>query len=146
MAKKRKVGRPRKEKDRFEPWQFGRAAAIVAAYEEARKRGEKHSVAVQEAAKQVKRQKPYVNVSESEVRRILAEFRPKTGGTTVLFEEVAPSEADLERRRWITTQIPEDSRLAISGRKGQQGKTGVTYKLRLGKRTEFPRHNRKSSD
>ena len=43
---KRRKGRPRKKEDSIEFWQFARAARVMCAYDEARERGDKHSVAV----------------------------------------------------------------------------------------------------
>ena len=39
-------GRPRKQKDTIESWQFGRVAMALPAYDEARTKGDKHSAAV----------------------------------------------------------------------------------------------------
>jgi len=46
---KRWKGRPRKKEDSIEFWQFARAARVMSAYDEARERGDKHSVAVRSA-------------------------------------------------------------------------------------------------
>jgi len=45
MEKKGK-GRPRQAKNMIQFWQFARAARVMCAYDEARERGDKHSVAV----------------------------------------------------------------------------------------------------
>jgi hypothetical protein len=45
MEKKGK-GRPRQAKNAIQFWQFARAARVMCAYDEARERGDKHSVAV----------------------------------------------------------------------------------------------------
>ena len=47
--KKKSKGRPRKVADSMQPWQFGRAGRGMAAYDEAREKGEKHSAAVRYA-------------------------------------------------------------------------------------------------
>ena len=49
-----KRGRPRREQDTIECWRSARGAMDTYAYDEARERGEKHSVAVREAVKSVK--------------------------------------------------------------------------------------------
>ena len=71
IAKKPR-GRPRNEKDRIKSWQFGRVAMILCAYDEARRRGDKHSVAVKDAVDSIRQHSPELSISESEVRRTLA--------------------------------------------------------------------------
>lgn len=77
---KRQRGRPRKERDRIDPWRFTRASLAVCAYDEARGRGEKHSVAITEAVDFVKRRRPEMKISKTEVKRVLASLRPRNAG------------------------------------------------------------------
>src|SRR5437016_4283629 len=66
---KRQRGRPKKKEGSIEPWQFGRLAKITSAYDEARRIGEKHSVAVREAVDSLRRSNPEMPISEAEVKR-----------------------------------------------------------------------------
>ena len=72
---KKTRGRPKKEEGREEFWRFVRAGMIVYAYNEARKRKQKHSAAVGEAVAYVRQHRPEMPVSETVVKRTLATFR-----------------------------------------------------------------------
>jgi hypothetical protein len=60
---------------------------ILSAYDRARRRGEKHSAAIAEVVLTVKAAWPEMRISETEVRRVLAEFRPKLGEVAVTVTE-----------------------------------------------------------
>lgn len=75
-------GRPRNGKKPV--WILERVILAVYAYGEARKLGEKHSVAVTEAVKYIRATAPAMRVSETEVKRIMAAWRPR-GSPTCLF-------------------------------------------------------------
>ena len=53
-----------------------RAGIVMAVYDEARQNDQKHSVAVRQAVEFVKQNYPALRISETAVRRILAEWRP----------------------------------------------------------------------
>ena len=74
---KRPRGRPKKEKGREEFWRFVRTGIIISEYDEARKSGQKHSVAVTQAVAYLKQHQPEMPVSETVVKRMLATFRPR---------------------------------------------------------------------
>jgi hypothetical protein len=63
---------------------------VLLAYEHARSGGEKHSSAVTEAIAAVKRFHPDMKVSETEVKRILAELRPKDAPIVARVTEKPP--------------------------------------------------------
>jgi hypothetical protein len=102
---KRLRGRPKKKDDSIEVWQFGRAAIVVSAYDEARKKGEKHSAAVRDAVDAVRRRNPKVPISETGVKRILSTYRPRGSGTILHFDRSALSEEDIKKHRWFREQI-----------------------------------------
>ena len=54
-----------------------RDLTIVWSYNESRRVGEKHAIAVASAATQVRDQYPGMRVSETEVKRVLAKYQPK---------------------------------------------------------------------
>jgi hypothetical protein len=140
-------GRPRKEKDTIEPWQFGRAAIGTCAYDEARARGEKHSAAITETVGFVKQHSPEVHISETEVRRILARYRPRGSQTILRFTRKILSEDEIKTLRWCHEQLT-----ALQGRKGLklevppnfdlgQKRTAITFSI--AERPNYPRHNHK---
>jgi hypothetical protein len=72
----KKPGRPRKNGE--QPlWMLERDTVAVYAYDEARKAGEKHSVAISEAVKFIRDTNPGMPISETEVKRTLAHWRSK---------------------------------------------------------------------
>jgi hypothetical protein len=78
----KKAGRPRK--NGLQPiWVLHRETLALFAYERARKAGEKHCVAVSEAVKYIRQTAPRMRISETEVKRIVAYWRPK-GSTRCL--------------------------------------------------------------
>jgi len=63
---------------------INRSTVVVYGYDEARKRGEKHLTALQEAVACVRKEFPGMPISETEVRRVLAKWRPRGKEHTVL--------------------------------------------------------------
>jgi hypothetical protein len=144
---KQRRGRPQKKKDSVEPWQFARTAQVTCAYDEARERGEKHSVAVREAVEFVKRRNPEMPISETEVRRILASCRPRGSRTVLRFERKNLTEEELNRHRWILEQVALLQRkkgLKVELPKIEQLTKMISFlTIRLAERPDYPRHNRK---
>ena len=147
---KRPRGRPRKKQDSIEFWRFARAGIVISAYDEAREKGEKHSVAVRYALDSLRQRSPGMPISETEVRRILSTFRPRGSGTILRFERSTLSEEDIKKHQWIREQIA-----ALQKEKGitlpQLPACGETRRrekfiIRLSKRPDYPRHNRKASN
>jgi hypothetical protein len=78
----KKAGRPRK--NGLQPiWVLQRETLALFAYERAREAGEKHCVAVSEAVKYIRQTAPRMRISETEVKRIVAYWRPR-GSTRCL--------------------------------------------------------------
>ncbi len=145
--KKRKRGRPRKKEDTIQPWQFARAALAMCAYDEARAKGEKHSVAVAQATYFVKKRHPEMRISETEVKRILATWRPRNVGTILRFERSVLTEEKIKKFRWIREQLA-----TLQGKRGlilpvppnyDQGPSFAAFTIRFAERPNYPRHNRK---
>jgi hypothetical protein len=85
-----KVGRP--SKNGLQPmWVLQRVTLAVFAYERARESGEKHSVAVTEAVKYIRQTAPRMRISETEVKRIVAYWRPKGSTKCLRVSEPEPS-------------------------------------------------------
>jgi hypothetical protein len=116
----RGTGRPRKEKDKIEPWQFTRASLAMCAYDEARGRDEKHSVAVADAVGFVKQRHPEMKISEAEVRRVLASLRPRNAGTILRVEQPIPTEQETEKWRWIRKRLAALNLTALRRRSHQR--------------------------
>jgi len=131
----------------MEPRQFGRAAIVMSAYDEARRNGEKHSIAVRYAVDFFKGRSSHMRISETEVKRILSTFRPRGSGAILLFERSTLSEEDIKRSSWIRAQIP-----ALEGGKGinlpqlpiyDETRSREKFTIRFSERPDYPRHNRK---
>jgi len=73
------------------------AAIVQAAYDEAREMSEKHSVAVRDAVDAVRRRNPEVPISETGVKCILSNFRPRRSGTIFRFERSLLSEEEIKK-------------------------------------------------
>jgi hypothetical protein len=145
---KKPRGRPRKIKDSVEPWQFGRLARVTSAYDEARARGEKHSVAVRCTVDTLRLCRPKMRISETGVKRILSTYRPRGSGTILLFERSVMSEGDIQKHRWIREQIA-----ALREKEGitlpplpayDETRRREKFAIRFAARPDYPRHNRKT--
>jgi hypothetical protein len=133
------AGRPRKN-GRKEPYQFVRALEIYDAYQSARKRGEKHSIAVREAARV-----PRFHASESEVRRVLAEFRSVRHSDELNVDSYVRSDADIARHRFLMSQVPEDRKSQPTLREPtDETRPKVGFRFGFVNRTKYPRFNAKS--
>jgi len=84
-----KVGRPKK--NGLQPiWVLERLALVLFAYERARGAGEKHSVAITETVRYVRVTAPLMRISETEVKRILAYWRPRGVTKCLLINKPGP--------------------------------------------------------
>lgn len=147
-TKKKKKGRPRKEEGRIEPWQFTRENLAMCGYDEARTRGEKHSVAVAEAVSFVKQFHPGMSISESEVRRILALRRPRTALTILRIERSVPTEQEIEKwtyfKKCLAASRGPDGPALPPTPEARPPKSPMIFKIRSGERPDYPRSNRKN--
>lgn len=145
---KRRRGRPRKKEDSIEFWQFARAARVMCAYDEARERGDKHSVGVGDAVEHLKQSNPGMPISQTEVKRILAVWRPRNAGTILRFERKVMTEEDIKRhwlileefaklqeKKGLTSEVPTNHKLT---------RPIVSFAFRFAERPNYPRHNRKT--
>jgi len=86
-------------------------------------------------------------ISETEVKRILAEFRSRKSKTILLFERSTLTEEDLAKFRWIQEQLaalPQMKGLRLPAPSDvTPPKSVTTFKIRFGERPNYPRHNRK---
>ena len=102
---KKQRGRPRKKENTIECWQFGRAAMVMCAYDEARGKGDKHSVAVRDTVDLVKQRHPEMPISQTEVKRVLATWRPRDRQTIYRFKRSSLTEEDIKLNRLIREQL-----------------------------------------
>jgi hypothetical protein len=143
----KKRGRPPKN-GVVGPERFLRALKVIHAYSKAREEGQKHSAAVKEAVEFVRQLDPKKSISETEVKRVLAEFRPRDSQVALTAEFLVLEGKDTAGRRSFLTQNPE---LA-----GTKSATKLTYKnlrkplksFKFGfrRRPNYTRHNAKTSN
>jgi hypothetical protein len=89
-----KRGRPRKN-GQLSMWMLRRETSILYGYDQARRLGEKHAVAIQEAVRYVRETDPRMPISETEVRRVLAYWRPRREPLGLVVVKPGPSESTL---------------------------------------------------
>lgn len=141
----KKLGRPRKIEGVISYKDFRRAGIVMSVYDEVRKDGQKHDVAVRETVEIIKQRYPNKRISETGVRRILAQFRPKTSRIILRFEREILSGEDLARHNWIQEDLahlgqPKRSEPAPAS---DGSRTVTVYRIRLCERPNYGRHNRK---
>ena len=99
MAKR---GRPRKNGTR-EGWALHRALVALCAYDQARKAGEKYSAALKAGVTKVRQEFPGMPMSETQMKRILVEFRSKGSANVLLVDENANAvtlDGSKDKRAW----------------------------------------------
>jgi hypothetical protein len=141
MAKR---GRP--NKNGVKPgWALLRSFLVLHAYDQARARGDKHSHAIAEAVSAVRSRVPEMPISETEVKRVLAEFQSKdSGGRWIITDDIIQGtelQIWFNNLKWIAAQpikcdIP-DFPVKPSGLR--------TLKIQVGPRLRYPRSNARSS-
>jgi hypothetical protein len=138
-------GRPKNNLGTIRFWRFARAGIVMCAYDEARKRGEKHRDAVNESAEYIRKRHPRMPISQTEVKRILATFRPRNSKTILRFGRSTVSEEKLKQLRSIQEQLA-----SVRAKKGlplpripNLPKSPVAYTFGFKERPLYPRHNRK---
>lgn len=144
---KRRKGRPRKKEDSIEFWQFARAARVMCAYDEARERGDKHSVAVRGAVEHLKQSNLGMPISQTEVKRILAAWRPRIARTILRFERKILTEEDIKNHYSALEQLAalqEKTGLRLEVPTNHEvTRPIVSLTARFAERPNYPRHNRK---
>ena len=89
-----KRGRPRKNGE--QPiWMLDRVTLVVYAYDQAREAGEKHMAAITEAVEFIRENRPWMKVSQTEVKRILANWRSKRRPVGLLVTKPDPADCKL---------------------------------------------------
>lgn len=137
-------GRPRKEKDTIKSWQFGRVAMILCRFDEVRRRGDKHSVAIEDVVDSIRQHSPELSISESEVKRTLATWRPREGRTVLFFDRTVRTPEEVEKHCRLREQLEgkRGLKLEVPPSNNSAGSTEV-FRIRFGERPNYPRHNRK---
>ncbi len=119
-----KRGRPRKNGAKPD-WMLGRVIFVLNAYHEARSSGLKHSSAVTEAVAAVKRTHPNMPISETEVKRVLANYQAK--GVPIAFMVTKDSDSEIPPHICEAKGIPKGS------------KAKAAFAFEFGPRPEYPR-------
>lgn len=140
-------GRPKKEEGRIESWQFGRLAMVMCTFDEARKRGEKHSAAITEAVEDVRQRHPKMPISQTTAKRIFAIFRSRNDRTKIVlrFKRSTVGKKKLARFLSMLKQARDSqSEIGLPVPSIQNLPKSLTaYKFGYAKRPRYPRHNRK---
>ena len=139
-------GRPPKN-GVVEPKHLLRAFKIVYSYSEALAGGQKHAAAVREAVDFVRQLDPKMPVSETAVKRVLAEFLPKDGQVALKVNCSILKGEEAARLRSFLAQMSElagTKSPAVSADQNLQ-KPLKSFKFGFGKRPTYPRHNAKTS-
>jgi len=140
----RKRGRPPKN-GVTEPWRFARALKIIYAYDKARVSGLKHTAAIREAVGFVRQLDPEMPVSETEVKRILAELRPSTGSVALLSNyEVLEGEEAARLRSRLAQMFAFAERKDTEPPNQDPSRPLKRFSIGYGKRPNYPRHNAKN--
>jgi predicted transcriptional regulator len=141
-------GRPKNKLGIVQLWRFARAGIVMCVYDETRERGEKHRDSVNECVEYVRKRHPKIPVSQTEVKRILATFRPRNSRTILRFKRSTLSKKKLKllrsiRDQFVSAKGEKDLRLP---RTPGLPKSPVAYTFGFGERPHYPRHNRKISN
>jgi hypothetical protein len=143
----KKQGRPPKN-GVVGPERFLRTLKVIEAYSKAREEGHKHSAAVKEVVKFLRQLYPKESISETEVKRVLAEFRPQDSRVELMAEYRVREGEDAAGRRSFLTQNPEST--------GTKSATKLSYKILpkplrsfefgFRRRANYTRHNARTSN
>jgi hypothetical protein len=143
-SEKKKRGRPPK-KGRKDPWHLARALKILYAYDKARTSGMKHESAVIEAAAFVRQLNPEIPVSETEVKRILAELRPSSSPIAIKadYDVLEGEKAAGIRSHLNDLHDLEGSKVQLISPGEDPKRPLKRFSISLGMRQNYPRFNRK---
>lgn len=132
----------------MEFWRFVRAGAAMSAYDEARESGSKHSFAVTQAADSVRQLHPEMPISETQVKRILAAWRPRKARVILRFKRSILTEEETNKIQWIWEQLAalhEEKALMLPVlRNDNPPKSGTLFTICFGERPNYPRYNHKT--
>ena len=130
------------------PKRFLRTLKAIQAYSRAREAGQKHSAAVKEAVEFVRQLDPKESISETEVKRVLAEFRPQDSRVELMAEYQVREGEDAGERRSFLTQNPESTVTTSAIRLIDKNlpKPLRSFKFGFRRRANYTRHNARTSD
>jgi hypothetical protein len=124
-----------------------RAGIAMSLFDEERRNDQKHCGAITDVVGLIKKSYPDNRISNTGVRRILAEFRPKERHTVLLFERTALTGEELEKFHWkqkILAALRHDDKSTLPTYPKLDRTEPVTvFRIRFGERPNYPRHNRK---
>jgi len=143
----KKRGRPSKN-GLVGPEHFGRALMVIDAYLRAREGGQKHSAAVRQAVEVVRQSGLGMPISETVVKRVLAEFLPKDSPAALKTDYVILEGEEAASHRRFHAQMLELAGNKITTELTDQDlqKPLKIFKFGFGKRPNYPRHNAKTSN
>jgi hypothetical protein len=143
----KKRGRPPKY-GVVKPERFKRALKIIHAHSKAREGGQKHSAAVREAVEFVRQLDPEMPISETEVKRVLAEFQPQDGQVALKVDYSILEGEEAARRRSFLVQMLKFAGTNSTTELTDQNlrKPLKSFRFGFGKRPNYPRHNGKPSN
>jgi hypothetical protein len=137
----RKRGRPTKNGVK-DVRALSRALAVLYSHDDARARGEKYSAAIRESVTFVRQLHPGMPISETEVKRILAEFRPR-GARTILMSDYSVVEGEeaskIRSKLAVRGFLPENQ--ADSTHTEEDPKPLKRFTMRFTDAPNYPRHN-----
>lgn len=148
-SENRQRGRPRKKEGAISPTHFMRAGMVMSAYDEARQGGHKHSVAVRLAVDFVRQRDPKIPISETVVKRILAERRPRNRPMMLSFEGSPATQEEVDKIRMmhellkLTGLLTDNGLVMPTPPIGNPPGNVMRFAARIAERQEYPRHNRK---
>jgi hypothetical protein len=144
MAKR---GRP--NKNGMKPgWMLIRSFVVLHAFSQARTMGEKRSDAIAAAVSAVHSWVPGMPISETEVKRVLAEFLSKdVEHSWIITDGIVPRpEVDrwFENLKWVAENFPGMLNLSSLSDDEFKPRRLRTLTIQVGPRPRYPRHNARS--
>ncbi len=121
---------------------------VIHAYSKARAGGQKHSAALKEAVEFVRQLDPLMPISETTVKRILAEFRRQSSPIALQTEYLMREGEEAASQRWIHAQMLELAGIKSTSELTDQDlrKPLKSFKFGFVNRPNYPRHNAKTSN
>ena len=127
-------------------WMLLRSVMVLHAYDQARARGEKHSAAITETVSAVRSRVPGMPISETEVKRTLAEFRSKDCKRSWIISASIVHGQELDTRfenlKWIADISRGKFAVSIPGADFNPTRFRALA-IQVGPRPRSPRHNAK---
>ncbi len=139
------MGRPRRN-GRKKPKHFLRALMIIDAYSKARAEGTKHSVAVRETVEAIKKLAPGMPISETEVKRVVAELSPRGGPIALTVEaSVLEGEEAARLRRFHADMLEQTGIKEITNQPDSDPQRPLKrFAFGFDTKPRYPRHNAKT--